>query len=130
MSRGQPDSVTGLRPVVHAFALLMERKLQRDDTKKGHWRREGISVLWAMLQREMQELDAALMAPEPDEAIVLECADVANLAMMIADVLTDLTRDKEIKSQGENRVAVGADEGDSLADAGDRGGPLRHADSA
>lgn len=120
MSRGLPDSVTegvalheqGKRV---AFPVIVALKL---------------SVLWAMLQREMRELDAALMAPESDEAIVLECADVANLAMMIADVLMDLTRDKEIKSESENRVAVGADEGDGVADAGNREGALRRADGA
>lgn len=85
--RGIPDSTTGLRPLVHRFALKMEEKLQRDDLRKGHWKKEGVSVLWACLLQEVKELEDALMSDATAEEITLECADVANLAMMVADMV-------------------------------------------
>ncbi len=84
MDRGRPDPLTGMRPQVASFALLMEHKLQENDGVKPHWKAQGLSVLWAHLQTELTELWNAFDG-ESREAIALEAADVACLAMMIAD---------------------------------------------
>ena len=85
--RGTPDATTGLRPSVHRFALVMEQKLQMNDHIKPHWRVTGISALYAHMVQEIQELlfelDSSVGTPG---SIALEAADIACLAMMIADV--------------------------------------------
>jgi hypothetical protein len=67
----------------------MEYKLSKN-RKKGDsdgWRKAGASKLQDLLDREVEELNSALWdAVKPDKGLVLlEAADVANYAMMVAD---------------------------------------------
>lgn len=75
-----------LRPEVRAFAEAMELALQQND-HKGGW--SGCSELY--LVERMREEEAELvktLITDGDQlpAILKEAADVANFAMMIADV--------------------------------------------
>ncbi len=84
-----------LRPEVQAFAELMEENLRKHDAPRGPrgWRTDGAASLRRRLRDELAELDDALLQRQDDgwpdwhgPAIAKEAADVANFAMMIADV--------------------------------------------
>lgn len=70
-----------LRPEVARFAQLMERRLRAND-HKGGWRGDTPHALLRRLREETDELYLAITA----EDVGNEAADVANFAMMIADV--------------------------------------------
>lgn len=74
------------RPSLRRFVYEMERRLLAND-HKGGWR--GCEELWLMLRlmEEVGELAHALNVGGAAH-IVREAADVANLAMMIADNLS------------------------------------------
>ena len=73
------------RPAVIAFTQDMEAKLRANDHKNG-WADIGLTKLFELLNGEVDELTEAL---EEDDArnVINECADVANYAMMIADII-------------------------------------------
>ena len=74
------------RPEVVAFAHAMESKLRDNDHKSG-WKGCGIDWLLARLTQEVGELAEQLATDGPDdEDTIGEAADVANFAMMVADV--------------------------------------------
>jgi len=95
----RPKSVDECRAEVKAFALLMEEKLRENDHKSG-WRGCDVDALFVRLVEEARELrgcplrEAQGYAPRsmtpdvPAERLRIgrEAADVANFAMMIADV--------------------------------------------
>lgn len=77
------------------FALLMDKKLA-ENMHKGDWRtvcspqQAGLWLI-ARLKAELGELEAEIIGNPyrggfDAEAIGLECADVANFALMIADI--------------------------------------------
>jgi len=79
----------GPRPQVRQFADLMEARLKAND-HKGGWRGERLPYLLRRLREETDELYEA-MGPSLDwkmisETVGREAADVANFAMMIADI--------------------------------------------
>jgi NTP pyrophosphatase (non-canonical NTP hydrolase) len=81
-----------VRPEVTAFAMLMERELRANDHKTS-WRKMSIHDLEKRLREEVDELSDASRwrSGGPTEGsyarhLGSECADVANFAMMIADV--------------------------------------------
>ena len=79
-----------LRPEVQAFAEAMERRL-RENEHKGGWKRERPAWLFKRLREEEFELwtawaDRRFSLDVPVTRIVDEAADVANFALMIADV--------------------------------------------
>lgn len=79
------------RPVIMKFARSMELKLRANDHKV-HWRDMDAADLCAGLREEVDELFAEVEAERVDQgAIRLEAADVANIAMMIADSFGGLT---------------------------------------
>ena len=71
-----------LRPEVRKFAELMERELRHNDWKPG-WKGESELYLVQRLLQETAELVAVL---RKGGDLGAEAADVANYAMMIADV--------------------------------------------
>jgi hypothetical protein len=75
------DDFNGLRPTVMWFANEMEGVLQSNDFKTG-WNQLSQKMLLHRLKQEVKELERAL---EKDMFIVIECCDIANFAMMIAD---------------------------------------------
>lgn len=76
------------RPWVDAFADEMEAKLAENRHKgdRAGWSVMGFELLMSMLHVEVGELERALVAPGEAREVRRECADVANIAMMIADV--------------------------------------------
>lgn len=81
-----------LRPEVAAFAQAMEDKLRQND-HKGGWQDEGTGYLLFRLDEEVGELiqEFARTGSKPTpESVRSETADVANFAMMIADVMGGL----------------------------------------
>lgn len=91
---GLADSPTW--PYVLAFAKRMEAKLAKNRHKgdRDGWIKYNPRDLLARLDEETTELDAALFAvarkdnivAREREQIINEAADVANFAMMIADI--------------------------------------------
>lgn len=97
-----------LRPEVQLFAQAMEERLRANDGKGG-WRDETVGHLMSRLRDEVEELGEALVALEEEEGednhkitwnfarekVKREAADVANFAMMVADVLGRLVERSE-----------------------------------
>ena len=79
-----------VRPAVHWFAGQMEQKLQAHD-HKGGWENTLPERLMCLLVKEVGELSSGLEAWRMDDqwanAVIAECADVANFTMMIADLV-------------------------------------------
>ncbi|WP_398457459.1 hypothetical protein [Sphingomonas albertensis] len=79
-----------VRPEVRAFALLMEKQLKANDHKSG-WKDDDPKALIGRLIDETHELIDVANTPATRPRAALkrmgqEAADVANFAMMIADV--------------------------------------------
>ncbi len=91
-------SINDLRPEVLAFAYLMERELREHDDREG-WKDCGSGWLMERLMEEFDELEVAITERFPPRSIGSEAADVANFAMMIADVCGALaeTTDEEVE---------------------------------
>lgn len=101
------EALEGLRPEVLAFARLMETKLRANDHKPG-WKSDRAADLWRRLSAdETYELYEAITADAPDpKHIGSEAADIANFAMMIADVcgaLSDETVRAKLAAQAGER---------------------------
>lgn len=71
------------RPTVRHFAAQMERVLREND-HKGGWENCTVQEMFTGLLREVVELHDAIEHGNGD--ILREACDVANFAMMIADV--------------------------------------------
>lgn len=86
-----PTSEIHWRPEVKAFADLMEAQLRANDHKPG-WKGEDCWPLMYRMREETLELHEVLMPgsrgdlPAWQRRVACEAADVANFAMMIADV--------------------------------------------
>jgi hypothetical protein len=92
-----------VRPEVAAFALLMEAKLREND-HKGGWHGEDTEGLLRRLREETDELETAMKRgpgtewpygarQKPQRTLIgREAADVANFAMMLADVCGAISR--------------------------------------
>ena len=89
---------------LHAFVRLMDRKLQ-ENAHKGHWRDEANGftpyLLFDRLMEEVDELKEELILLRDGKgdgaAIGLECADVANFALMIQDITSTVLPVKEAR---------------------------------
>jgi len=73
-----------MRESLIKFAVIMEKKLKRND-HKGGWVGEDIDYLLDRLDEEVVELRKAIEKEHIGKRIKNEAADVANFAMMIAD---------------------------------------------
>lgn len=82
------DQIIELRPEVLRFAQAMEARLRAND-HKGGWKDCRTSYLFERLEEEAKELRGTMFGNEKDRLhaqILPEAADVANFAMMLADV--------------------------------------------
>jgi len=81
-----------MRESVQWFSGEMEKQLSKHDEDCGEsWKKHGVLSLFEHLEREVIELrlalqDAIQSFDVEDEKVIEDCADVANLAMMVADV--------------------------------------------
>jgi hypothetical protein len=74
-----------VRPRLDWFVDEMRGKLAAErNQQKSDWRDVDPVVLLRMLEAECDEVRAALVSGDPGH-VVWECADVANVAMMLAD---------------------------------------------
>lgn len=73
------------RPEVQWFAKQMESKLQANDHKQ-HWSKCHPDYLIHRLYQEANELWRAIEQKKTAHEVIQEAADVANFAMMLADV--------------------------------------------
>jgi len=78
-------STIGLRDELAAFAVECERKLRKND-HKGHWESCTVSYLLRRLGEEKAELVHAIKEKRSRAVVMAEAADVANFAMMVADI--------------------------------------------
>ena len=94
MNEDYPLSFPIVRPEVSRFAGLMEAQLIKHDDKLG-WKNEYIKFLFDRLIEEANELFELLKSPAVVDPVRIgeEAADVANFAMMIADVCGALKED-------------------------------------
>lgn len=74
-----------LRPEVQWFAELMEFVLRANDHKPG-WKADSEEALLDRLHEEVAELRTEILSEDRVDHVVKEAVDVANFAMMIADV--------------------------------------------
>lgn len=70
---------------VFSFAAHMQSKLE-ENAHKGGWDDDSAEELLARLVEETRELRTAIRKGKPKAEVVEEAADVANFAMMIAEV--------------------------------------------
>ncbi len=70
---------------VELFSWLMTNELMKHLDRPG-WKHESVFSLFVRLGEEVAELWEAIETHQPKEVIEKEAADVANFAMMIADV--------------------------------------------
>lgn len=84
------DPELTIRPEVAAFAQAMEEKLRQNDHKT-HWREYPVGNLMGWMVEKTDELRREVYSERPDsERVKQEAADVANFALMIADVMGGL----------------------------------------
>lgn len=74
-----------IRNEVLWFAEQMEKKLKKNDNKP-HWLDSSPDYLLERLCDEVKELMQARQHGKSPTFVIKECADVANFAMMIADM--------------------------------------------
>lgn len=67
------------------FAVVMQDKLDENDHKR-HWRTCSAKWLLNRLKQETAELERAVGMGAAPDVVEREAADVANFAMMVADV--------------------------------------------
>ena len=95
--RAIASSVLDMRPAVIGFAIEMERQLQKHDGAKGEigWLEGSPLALFAKLMEEVGEVAGVLLQPviPTPERVREECADVGNIAMMIADYIVGFPQD-------------------------------------
>lgn len=75
-------------PTVDAFAAEMRRLLTTHKAKKGgaeNWRKDAPADLLRRVREEVDEVGLGLAARLPPDGILARCADVANMAHMVAD---------------------------------------------
>lgn len=76
--------LTGIRPEVIWFAFQMERKLKAND-HKGGWKSCTNTYLLSRLTQESKEIKEAITQfGKTQQDVIDECADTANIAMMLA----------------------------------------------
>jgi len=73
------------KEAVAKFAAAMEKKLLYN-SHKGGWRELDYKYLFRRIHEELGELEKAVDAKTKPDIVLDEAADVANFAMMIAEV--------------------------------------------
>jgi hypothetical protein len=82
----------GIRPELSAFVSMMESRL-RENSGRGDWRTFNFYYLIACLVSNVGQLVRTFQVDKPD-IVLRSAADVANYAMMIADLYGGLSARK------------------------------------
>lgn len=77
---------------IESFVLLMLEKLDKNQ-HKGRWENLNVEQTYEKLTEEVLELRDALVDVDDTEAIIRECADVANFAMILAAIQRERPHD-------------------------------------
>lgn len=77
-------AVPGMRVMVDEFSREMETRIVKNAHKGCSWKDDDVGSLLRRLRQELGELEEAIYLGKGD--VVHEAADVANFAMMIADL--------------------------------------------
>jgi len=105
-TKEQIDNWNYLRPEVQAFATVMEHKLRLNDYKGG-WDDCSWEYLWGKLREETRELDnASKQKLQGNNAVTEEAADVANIALMLADMSETLQWMQQHALENQNKVGT------------------------
>jgi len=88
-----PSELDDLEPDIHRFVDAMVYKL-RKNAHKGRWEDLDLPSALRMLRAEVDELNGALQENNQVE-ILLECADVANFALILATIAIEGLKTKE-----------------------------------
>lgn len=80
--------------LVASFAETM-RETMRDNAYKGGWRSNSFTDLISMLREEVDELEKSVTDRESADIVTAEAADVANVALMIADKVRLLEKHRQ-----------------------------------
>ena len=80
---------------ISKFLELMVHKLHKN-VHKGRWEGMDVWTAYSLLVDEVHELEAALLEHNRDE-VLLEAADAANFAMIIASIVRELGNDTGIR---------------------------------
>lgn len=88
-------------PQVDALAVAMKERLDANAHKPG-WRGDYADDLIERIEDETGELRRAVAAGKPPAEILRESADVANFAMMVADIQGSFTAAPRPAEQGED----------------------------
>ncbi len=92
-----------VRDEVWAFALLMESRLRRNDSRGG-WKSCTREYLWERLDANMKDLYESWLRPEQDMNETLGAlVDIGNFAMMLAD--TEPNQNKALAALSTRSVA-------------------------
>jgi len=79
------SSARSYEPTLDRFVRDMRAKLAKpENVAKPHWRQCDLQFLVGRLEDELEELKNAIDEGSK-KSIRLECADIANFAMMISD---------------------------------------------
>lgn len=90
------DEMNKIMDEVDSFAEMMKQILIKpENIAKGGWKDDDAMSLYGALCVEILELREAIIHNQTEEVVQKEAADVANHAMMIADVYR---QKKEVKS--------------------------------
>jgi len=75
-----------LRPVVQAFAEAMEEKLRKND-HRGVWDHTDYEYIWCDINRHLGKMTFSIHIGRDKGKILADAADVANLCMILCDIL-------------------------------------------
>ena len=78
------DTTIELRPVVQVFAEAMEEKLRKND-HRGGWNADDYEYIWRQLHEHVGKLTFRIGTDRT--RTLSDAADVANLAMILCDIL-------------------------------------------
>ena len=90
-------------PEVYAFAKRMCAALTRHKPKKGgreNWRKYHPGSLLSRVREETDELEEAINLVHPNEEVLSEAIDVANMAMMVADTYAYVPKSPKLSRFG------------------------------
>lgn len=79
-----PDNIRGIEPAIKSFVDAMVYKLSKN-AHKGKWSDLDVGSAFVRMEEEREELQNA-MANGNTVEILLEAADVANFALILANI--------------------------------------------
>lgn len=108
-----PAECEPYRHDIRRFVEAMSYKMARN-AHKGRWEKLDIPKTIELMRGEVNELRQAISNGNSVE-ILLECADVANFAMIVASIIMEKGDVRGIRGEAELRSPMGPDQNNSEA---------------